>query len=413
MAIRGSQKMGKRIIVVWAVLASLCASAMAAELSVSSNFEGGSVKVLAIDHENGVIRFQPGGDPRRGWPCWWYFHVAGITPGRILTLELDMTGISIHPQWAMPQRASFSTDKKRWQQTAPGERREKKMIYRQAVNAKAAWFAWGPPFLASDAAELVRRAASRCGDARAFELCQSAEGRPVPAVRIGPREPNAPRFGLWINARQHAWEAGSSWVSSGLVEWLASDDPRAVSLRKKAEIVVVPIMDVDNVVAGQGGKNQLPHDHNRDWSDTPRFPAVAAAQREIRAMASAGHFHFYLDLHNPGWADLEPFFNSPQQSEHPGESWQRVQSFLGAARAELTGPILFKGRFGQTGPKYDPKAWQFMSEHWVRRNTGPEAISLALETPWNTPESTIQGYQAFGRQLGLAIARYIDELAGP
>ena len=39
------------------------------------------------------------------------------------------------------------------------------------------------------------------------------------------------RYGVWIQARQHAWETGGSWVSRGLIEWLVSDDPRAETLR--------------------------------------------------------------------------------------------------------------------------------------------------------------------------------------
>ena len=62
------------------------------------------------------------------------------------------------------------------------------------------------------------------------------------------------------------------------MEWLVSDDPRAETLRKAAKIYVVPIMDIDNVAIGAGGKDQKPHDHNRDWSDQPHWHSVAAAQ---------------------------------------------------------------------------------------------------------------------------------------
>ncbi len=382
----------------------------AAELSVRADFEGGSAKVENIDQANAVIRFKPGGDPARGWPCWWYFQVNGIQPGRTITVELDMAGVPISAGWAMPNQATFSTDRKSWQHTAPGEKRDKRVLYRQRIDAPQAWFAWGPPFLPSDAQQLVDRAARECCDAKAFELCRTPKGRPVPALRVSrPSDANARRYGVWINARQHAWESGSSWVCCGLTEWLVSDDRRAASLRKMADVVVVPIMDVDQVAEGQGGKNQRPHDHNRDWSEKPLYPAVAAAQREIRSMEKADRFHFYLDLHNPGWNDLVPFFFLPGKNEHPGASWANAERFLAAARKEATGPIVYKGRFSQTGPKYDPKAWQVMSEHWVRRNVGEQAVVFSLETPWNTPQSTMAGYTAFGRQLGMAIERYFRE----
>ena len=59
-----------------------------------------------------------------------------------------------------------------------------------------------------------------------------------------------------------------------MIEWLSSDDESAIALRRKAQIFVVPIMDVDSVEKGSGGKWQLPHDHNRDWSDKPYWNSV-------------------------------------------------------------------------------------------------------------------------------------------
>ena len=57
-------------------------------LVVSSDFEGGSIKVIEIDSERRTVSVMPGGDPRRGWPCWWYFRIDGVTPGETLTVHL-------------------------------------------------------------------------------------------------------------------------------------------------------------------------------------------------------------------------------------------------------------------------------------------------------------------------------------
>jgi len=49
-----------------------------------------------------------------------------------------------------------------------------------------------------------------------------------------------------------------------------------------------------------------------------------------------------------------------------------------------------------------------VSKNWVRKNTSPHVVSLTLETPWNRPQGTQQGYQQVGKQLGLTIARYLS-----
>ena len=126
------------------------------------------------------------------------------------------------------------------------------------------------------------------------------------------------KFGVWVQARQHAWEAGSSWVGRGFAEWAASDDPAAIDLRRRASIWYVPIMDVDRVAIGAGGKESTPRDHNRDWSDHPHYPAVAAAQSRILAADKAGRFDLFVDLHNPGSTERS------RDAIHPAQ----VQSFV-------------------------------------------------------------------------------------
>jgi len=371
-------------------------------LAVESSFEGGSGLVQGIDQQKRLIRLVPTPHKDRGWACWWFVHVTGIRPGETIALDVG------DGPWATPDRAMVSIDRRTWQHTEPGKGSGGRIEYRRPIDAREAWFAWGPPFLPSDAAELVRAAAARCPAATPFELCRSREGRPVPALRVEePAGEGSRRLGIWVGARQHAWESGSSWVCRGLVEWLVSGDARAAALRKKALVIVVPIMDVDNAAIGAGGKAQKPHDHNRDWSDNPYFPAVAAAQREIRKLDAAGAFDLYVDLHNPARNDLVPFFFVPHRQAWPDSGWESLQRFLAAARAEITGPLAYAGMLRQTGPAYD-RQWQTISDHWIRRNARPQVLTLSLETPWNTPHSTPEGYLRIGRQLGLAIERYFQ-----
>src|SRR6476646_450155 len=66
----------------------LAGPATAMDLAVGTGFEGGSARVESSDHAARVIRFMPGGDPGRGWPCWWFLRVDGVARGERLTLDL-------------------------------------------------------------------------------------------------------------------------------------------------------------------------------------------------------------------------------------------------------------------------------------------------------------------------------------
>ena len=359
-------------------------------LKVVSDFPGGSAKVEGV--EGRTVRVLPGGTLDRGWVCWWYFKLEGIPAGEEITIDLG-GGV-----WATPDRAAFSLDGKEWKHTPPGVREKTRIRYTLKVPATSAWFAWGPPYVLADAQAAVDRAAH----AKAFELARSRDGHSVPALRVG--TPGG--FGIWVHARQHAWESGGSWVCQGFIDWIVSEDPRAVELRKKAFITVVPVMDADNVQRGAGGKECKPQDHNRDWSDDPHWPEVRAAQAEIRKMDAEGRFDYFVDLHNPGASERNPFFFVPPADTLSEKGRANLRRFLDAAKEEMVGPLRFEGKIRESGKDYDPKAWERMSKNWIAKHGRDHVVAVTLETAWNTPHSTPEGYRQVGRELGLAIERY-------
>jgi Zinc carboxypeptidase len=373
------------------------------KLKVTTDFSGGSARVEAIDQESRTISLKPAAHPDRGWVCWWYCKVEGVRSGE--TIILDVGG----GVWATPDRAFFSLDNKNWTQTAPGTRKTDRIIYRQKVDATAVWFAWGPPFTLRQARELVEQATKTNPHATVFELCRSKDGRSVPALRIDePGVKGQDRLGIWIQARQHAWESGSSWVCKGFVDWLLSDDPGAVGLRRKATITVVPIMDVDNVERGAGGKNGKPHDHNRDWSDKPFWPEVRAAQSQILQQSKAGRFDLFIDLHNPAPNDRQPFFFVSPTEILSSRARANLDAFLAATRKEMIGPLRVAPKSRESGKNYDPN-WEKISKNWVTQHAGKHVVAVTLETSWNTPHSTAEGYQQVGKNLGRAVERYLRQ----
>jgi hypothetical protein len=166
-------------------------------------------------------------------------------------------------------------------------------------------------------------------------------------------------------------------------------------------------MDVDNVERGAGGKNQVPHDHNRDWSDQPRYPEVAAAQAWIRRLDKERTFSLFLDLHNPGPSDRTPFFFGSPDSHLDATRKANQQRFHTLCLGTLgKHPLGLSRKVRVTGPGYHP-LWRRISKNWVAENTGSTSVNLTLETGWNSSDSTQDGYQNYGAALGQAIANYL------
>lgn len=387
-----------------------------AELSVHTDFEGGSAKVISIDSAAGVIRFMPAGNPSRGWPCWWYLRVDGARIGQEVRFELEPSDAVI-PQsgpyqgkplpfsWAAADRAAVSFDGVMWKQTAPGRKDPARVTYVVNAESERFWIAWGPPFTAASALAITERVAAS-GQASVFELCRSREKRPVPGIRFGDADG---RPVVWIQARQHAWESGGSWVCAGFIEWMRSREDLAEWLREHVCVFAIPIMDVDHVASGDGGKEAIPQDHNRDWSAQPHWPEVATAQAMLRDYGRRGQLEVFVDLHNPGPNDKTFFFVSPKESMSRAAA-ARQQSFLDLAAIEFTGPIPFDSKPRESGEKYHP-LWKRISKNWIHLEAREEAIAVTLENAWNTPASTVGGYKANGVHLGRTIARYLRQRA--
>ena len=390
-----------------------------ANLRVSTDFEGGSAEILKVDSEAGEIHIQPALRWEQGWPCWWYLRVEGLVPGQKLVLKVTANPRPFRRQdvlgknWSQPDRAAISTDNQRWEQTEKC-RREKDgtAIYEIEVTSKKMWLAWGPPFLLSHAEEILLRAEKQVAGAERFVLAKTRGGRTVPAIRLGGGTAEKPaKYGVWVQARQHAWEAGSSWVGRGFLEWVASDEPAAVELRKRATIWFVPIMDVDRVSLGAGGKNSVPRDHNRDWDDNPFYPAVAAAQQRLGQLYQAGQLDLYIDLHNPGASERQPYFFGPYYYDKlPAISKRNYDQWLELAKGSIVGPLKLEPKYFVTSYVKDEEELNRMSSNWVRNHTGPKMFAATLETAWNTPYSTQEGYQTVGRQLGETVAKYIERI---
>jgi hypothetical protein len=392
-------------------------------LQVNSGFPGGSAKVLGIDRDNNTVRIQPAADPQRGFPCWWYFRLDGVDTNKPLILEVTANQGTVQTgtpgqtrkfpaDYSLPAYAAFCADGTNWEHTARGERQGSRSIYRINATSSTLWLAWGPPFTLKDADRLVQRACALCPYAKSFVLAHTRGNRPVPGVRISqPGAGDGPRFSVWIQARQHAWESGSSWVARGFVEWLVSDDPAAESLRKKADIVIVPIMDVDNVEAGQGGKEQVPHDQDEDWSLAPYFPEVAADMRSLSALAKADRLDLFLDLHNPGHSAPDIDFYLPPVPLLFPERVTNQASFFKIVREQMT-TIKFNGRIGPNSQTYDP-AVNHVADGWVGAQSRPHALSFTMEIPWNLSASTAAGYLKIGEQLGRSIDLYLQPTIRP
>ena len=152
-----------------------------------------------------------------------------------------------------------------------------------------------------------------------------------------------------------------------------------MKLRQTARIV----MDLDNVERGAGGKNQIPHDHNRDWSEQPRYPEVAAAQDWIKRQRGT-RLRLVPRSAQPGPGDGKPFFfGSPDSHLNPKSENQKRR----ALPENLGQTSAFSEKVRVTGAGYHP-LWRRDKQELGGENTAPRSVNLTSKTTWNSPHST-------------------------
>lgn len=403
----------KHLVLLAVVLASFGILRASAEITVNTDFEGGNAEVVKLDQTSSTIRIMPALREGRGWPCWWSFKLEGLTIGQTITLEVQAQTKPFRDKnvlaaaWCQPLHAWISNDGTSWKPSEKGTlSAEKVMTYQIKVEASSLRLAWGPPFVPKDAENLLSKIASSLSDAERFELAKTRGGRPVQGIRIGKKDASNQ---VWVNARQHAWEAGGSQVGRGFIEWYASDDAAARELRSRTCLYFIPIMDVDNAALGAGGKEAIPRDHNRDWSDEPFYPEVAAAQRMIRQIQETHGLDVFIDLHNPGASD-PIFFYGPFAFERMEPVAQRnYKRWIDLAAARIIEPRKVEPAYKIASYVQTEEERGRMSSGWVRAHVGPFGLSVTLETGWNSPLMSIEGYGKIGAGLGQTLAAYLAE----
>ena len=389
-------------------------------LRVTTDFAGGTAEILSVDPKTATIHIQPAVQWEKGFPCWWYLRVDGLNRGEQLTFKISANprpfrgNEVLNRSWSQPRRLAISTDNVTWGQIENRYDLQENgtAIYEFAAPSEQIWLAWGPPYGLSHAETLLANVERECASAQRFTLATSRGGRRVSGIRIGGgSEEKSAKYGVWIQARQHAWEVGSSWVAQGFLKWAARDHPDAKALRSMSTIWLVPIVDVDRVAIGAGGKDSIPHDHNRDWSDNPFYPAVAAAQSRLAELHAAGQLDFFLDIHNPGDDKLLHYFYGPNDWEElPQVSKRNYTLWLQLCKGAIVEPLALE-------PEYKFVTWwrkskdeiNRVSSNWVHAHTAPHVISTTFEAASNTPQSTQEGYQIAGSQLAQALTQYLRE----
>ena len=111
-----------------------------------------------------------------------------------------------------------------------------------------------------------------------------------------------------FTARVHPGESSSSFVIQGLIEYLLSNDTKAINLRKNYIFKIVPMLNPDGVIRGNFRMNSVGKDLNRMWMEEneENSPSVFYCHKMIQKTLNSRNIHFFCDFH--GHSSKNNFF---------------------------------------------------------------------------------------------------------
>ncbi len=283
---------------------------MLAAITVVTSFEGGSlgrVEQVAPDHLRCAVRGQSDQNNRNRQANWYYFRLDNLPQDEITIEFIDLVGeYNFRPgshSVTRNTRPVFSYDDRTWThftgaQTSWDEK-EVRLTIRFRPARRTMWIAHTYPYTSRD---LDRLLTTRSPYLKLGSAGKSFRGRSIPLLTItDPATPDKGKRVVWLMARQHAWETGTSLAAEGAVRFLLSNDPEAAKIRRSAIFQVIPVFDMDGQAEGAVRFNVKGYDNNRNWDaiDPASMPEIASVHKSILGWVDGGRpIDVFLAMHN-------------------------------------------------------------------------------------------------------------------
>lgn len=278
-------------------------------------FEGASIGLIEVLGETD-FRIRPRGQQdargRNRQTTWWAVRLDRLA-GRSVTVRVtgfdgeynDRPVVS----WAGPwYRPVVSRDGERWSHVsdASWDADRKELRFTLPSGAERLWLAHIPPYPTRRLLTLVEEV-GRSPHARVEVIGESVLGRPLHLVRVTDNaKPDAGKRVIWMQARQHAWEADTSRIIEGAMRFAVSDETAAIRVRAGNVLLFVPMVNPDAVAGGEVRFNANGFDPNRHWDEVhPRLdiretqvPEIWHLKKTLVAQQARQPIDLALNLHN-------------------------------------------------------------------------------------------------------------------
>jgi hypothetical protein len=301
---------------------SCVAGALAAEpkearpITFNKNFEGASLGTIEKLSETTFRLHVEGQYDERGrnrQASWQYFRMDQVKGREVQLTFTDFVGEYNDKPGSCPMGPDivpvYSYDGQNWRHF-PGmdwDAQKKEITLKFTGEKDTIWIAHQPPYTWTQLKQLLEQV-NRSPFARVEVIGHTVQGRELNLVTVTDLDkPDDQKKTVWLQARQHAWESGTSYVMEGALRFVTSDDPAAKALRERVVFKFTPMMDPDGSVNGKVRFNANGYDVNRHWAEVDlrskelltRMPEIWYVKKAILGYVDSGRkIDVMINLHN-------------------------------------------------------------------------------------------------------------------
>ena len=396
-----------------AALLAFGAAAGAAQITFNTNFEGGALGKIEAAGETEFRCYVQGQHDERGrnrQANWYYFRIDGVRERKVTVTLTDFVGEYNDRPGSCPMNADtvpvFSYDNERWEHfpSMAWDEQKKEATLQFEGKHDRIWIAHVPPYTYSRLLRLLEEL-DRLPTARVEVIGKTVQQRDLHLVTVANFEKPGTRT-VWLQARQHAWETGTSCVMEGALRFITSDEPQPRALRDKVVFKFTPMMDPDGCANGKVRFNANGYDVNRHWDEVDlwrkeflrRMPEIWYVKRAIFAcMDSERKIDLMLNLHNTETTE----YMATQVAAEPAQ--KLMQRFYDALVAKTSFDPNQQLRFNDTPANTTNCLWK---ERRVPVLLMEQRIGTSLKLG---RRPTVDDRLAFGRQLIVVMAETVTD----
>lgn len=259
-------------------------------MKVNANFDSGNIEVVNISSD-GKIDLNIRKDTNSEFLQWFHFRLTGAK-SKVCQISILNAGECSYPDGWSNYNICASYDREVWFRI-PTNYNEGVLSTEYMPSQDSIYFAYFTPYSYERHQDLIHQA-QQAMNCELSVIGETVQGRDIDMLIIGDQSPEKKK--VWLIARQHPGESMAEWFIEGVLERFLDDtDPVARKILQKANIYVIPNMNIDGSVNGNLRSNYAGANLNREWA-SPRINESPEVYFALKKMDEVG-VDLLLDVH--------------------------------------------------------------------------------------------------------------------